>query len=223
MKKISLIIVIVLMLVSFAFGEQKTDVNKENFYTHNKRILQIVRTTPIEKTLSNKAALFDVINLLKRFTYELDELDHLQTIEETEQRKIGDCEDFTLYVLWGLRKNGVSLEDLGMYIFGSEKVSMAHIVPIIKIGRVWFIVETEGNFMAIPLFNYLDYVYRAYENNNGSMNGFVEIFFRGLGNDGKSIVRYYSNNYDPETFVGTIEEYMKICEEIIIERGWAKE
>lgn len=75
--------------------------------------------------------------------------DYWQTPEETELLKSGDCEDYAILKLAKLRELGVNWDSLrlsyGVYFIG--RVTQAHMVLKVKIGREWYVLDSLGDLV----------------------------------------------------------------------------
>ena len=87
-------------------------------------------------------------NIKDNFSYRyLNDLDGLKNPETLEKDKVGDCEDFTLYVLAKLRKVGVPLSSLGLVVIypiqnvDSEVAYFGHMAPVYYDGKTWKVLE----------------------------------------------------------------------------------
>lgn len=211
MKKLLFILLFFCFLAPY--GLLAESASKETIYTHHRDIIVTIQNTPIQRIQPIENALRETVNIVKQYRglVEPAGLDHLQSIEETLRLRTGDCEDFTLLILWKLRQMGVPIENLGFYCVLSQDCKTGHIAPMIKIGEEWSIIESVPPAAAVVPIGYYSralffiYIYEM----ECSPSSMIEIKAEGLTETGKITFTIMKNAYDG-TF--TIKKYLEEME-----------
>ena len=138
---VCLFVITLFAVRTYASEDVQGDPAKENVLTHIKRIRNLVRETEVVERPVFAKALSKSLDRIRSLEYQLDIFEHLQTPEETDRLRKGDCEDLTSEFLLKMRTSGVPLDRLGLYIHILPSGGN-HISPIFQDGQgKWLILN----------------------------------------------------------------------------------
>jgi hypothetical protein len=145
MKRITLLILVVLLSCSLSWAEQKSDPTKENGYTHVKRIINYTIEAFAAAPNTHGTAITRATaacTSMRDMKWIEDPIDSLQAPLRTYQLKTGDCEDFTAYFLTVMAMLGQRPENLGMMLIRYAD-DTGHMVALFQTeDTAWYVVET---------------------------------------------------------------------------------